>query len=50
MIVYIKELMKAFRMLEEYAKAHEENTELNNIFKEFSNSIGYTASGENRFV
>lgn len=49
MIVYIEKLVKAFNMLKDYVRAHQEDVELNEIFKAFADSMAYNASGRNIF-
>ena len=46
MIFYFRVFLKAYNMLKEYVDKHEGDSELNSIVKLFSQSYGYTASGE----
>lgn len=48
MVVYIENLVSAFNMLKDYVEAHEGDKELNDIYKAFGDSMGYTSSGEHK--
>lgn len=50
MIFYIKKFLTAFNLLKEYAKKHSEDAELQEVVNIFSESCGYTASGEDKIV
>lgn len=50
MIFYVKKFLAAFSLLKEYAKKHSEDAELQEIVNIFTESYGYTASGEDKIV
>lgn len=50
MILYVKKFLTAFNLLKEYAKKHSEDAELQEVVNIFSESYGYTESGEDKIV
>lgn len=48
MIIYIENLVNSFNLLKNYVEDHKDNAELNEIFKTFSESFGYTTDGIHR--